>query len=353
MSNERESQWTKTILGSDASLHDAIRVLNEASLRIALVLDEDRKLKGTISDGDVRRAILNGKQLDTSVDQVMNRNAIVAGENERSEIVIELMQLNGIHQIPIQDQTGTIIGLHIWDELNSVTLRPNSMIIMAGGRGIRMMPNTEICPKPMLTVAGKPILEHILMRAKKEGIHDFVISINYLGHVIEDYFANGEKWGVSISYIREEQPLGTAGSLSLIKKRNEHPLIVTNGDVLTDIKYGEMLAFHEVKKAFSTMAVHMHSIQNPYGVVTLNKFEIVNYEEKPVYRSFINAGVYVLNAKALDFLEENVRCDMPDLLLRIRDAGQQLLAFPTHENWIDVGRHEDLEHANKTISSKL
>jgi NDP-sugar pyrophosphorylase family protein len=216
-----------------------------------------------------------------------------------------------------------------------------------------MMPNTEICPKPMLAVAGKPILEHILMRAKSEGIHDFVISVNYLGHIIEDYFSNGEKWGVSISYIREEQPLGTAGSLSLIKSRSDYPLIVTNGDVLTDIKYGEMLAFHEANKAFSTMAVHMHSIQNPYGVVTLKKFEIVNYEEKPVYRSFINAGVYVLNVEALDFLEENVSCDMPDLLQRIRNAGYQLLAFPTHENWIDVGRHEDLEHANKTISSKL
>jgi dTDP-glucose pyrophosphorylase/predicted transcriptional regulator len=353
MNNEIERLWTKTILRSDASVHDAIRVLNEASLRIALVLDENRKLLGTISDGDVRRAILDGRQLDISVTHVMNRNAIVVSENETRETVLELMQLNGIHQIPIHDQSSAIVGLHIWDELNSVTLRPNVMMIMAGGRGTRLMPNTEDCPKPMLTVSGKPILEHIIVRAKKEGIHNFVISINYLGNVIESYFLKGDKWGVSISYVKEEHPLGTAGALSLLKLESEYPLIVTNGDVITDIKYGEMLAFHEDNQAFSTMAVYMHSIQNPYGVVTLNKFQIVNYEEKPVYRSYINAGVYVLNAEALDFLDENVTCDMPDLFQRIRDDGRTLLAFPTHENWIDVGRHEDLEHANRTISSKL
>jgi len=217
---------------------------------------------------------------------------------------------------------------------------------MAGGKGVRLRPFTENCPKPMVTVAGKPMLEHILERGKLEGFNHFVLAIHYLGHMIEDYFGNADRLGVRIDYLREQSPLGTAGALSLLNPRPDAPFVVTNGDVLTDIRYGELLDFHMRHNASATMAVRLHEWQHPFGVVQTKGVEIVGFEEKPIARTHINAGVYVLEPDALSVLEDGAPCDMPTLFERLQAKMKRTVAYPMHEPWLDVGRPDDLSRAN-------
>jgi NDP-sugar pyrophosphorylase family protein len=201
----------------------------------------------------------------------------------------------------------------------------------------------------MLPVLGKPIIEHIIERAKAEGFRNFVLSISYLGEMIQDYFGNGERLGISIDYLRESSPLGTAGSLSLFEKRPEAPFVVTNGDVLTDIRYRELLDFHVRHSADASMAVRLHEWQHPFGVVNIDGLEIVGFAEKPIARSHINAGVYVMSPVALDHLVKNERCDMPKLFERLQAQQMRTIAYPMHEPWLDVGRPDDLVLA-QTVS---
>jgi NDP-sugar pyrophosphorylase family protein len=224
------------------------------------------------------------------------------------------------------------------------------MVIMAGGMGTRLRPHTENCPKPLLQVAGKPMLEHIIDRAKLEGFSHFVLAIHYLGHMIEDHFGNGERLGVRIDYLREQSPLGTAGALGLLNPRPEAAFVVTNGDVITDIRYGEMLDFHIRHDAVATMAVRVHEWQHPFGVVQTKGVEIVGFQEKPVARSHINAGVYALEPDALSVLSAETHCDMPALFERLQAQAKRTVAYPMHEPWLDVGRPHDLAAARSNAS---
>jgi len=222
----------------------------------------------------------------------------------------------------------------------------HAMVIMAGGRGTRLWPHTEHCPKPMLPVAGTPMLERIIERAKAEGFRHFVIAIHYLGHMIEKYFADGDRWQVQIEYLREESPLGTAGALTLLSPPPDRPFVVSNGDVLTDIRYGELLDFHVRHQAAATMAVRLHEWQHPFGVVRTKGVEIVGFEEKPVSQTHVNGGVYALDPLALRALHRSEACDMPMLFERLQAQGLRTVAYPMHEPWLDVGRLDDLRKAN-------
>jgi len=225
------------------------------------------------------------------------------------------------------------------------------MVIMAGGMGTRLRPHTENCPKPLLPVAGKPMLEHIIEHAKLEGFSHFVLAIHYLGHMIEEHFGNGERLGVQIDYLREQSPLGTAGALGLLNPRPDAAFVVTNGDVITDIHYGELLDFHLRHNAAATMAVRVHEWQHPFGVVQTQGIEIVGFEEKPVARTHINAGVYALEPDALNALAADTRCDMPALFERLQEQSKRTVAYPMHEPWLDVGRPDDLERARSNHAS--
>lgn len=259
---------------------------------------------------------------------------------------MQLMVANKVQQVPVVDGGHRVVGLHLWDELTTSPARPNLMVIMAGGIGKRLLPHTENCPKPLLPVAGKPMLEHIIERAKLQGFSRFVLAIHYLGHMIEDYFGDGSRLDVHISYLRETEPLGTAGALGLLDPAPDAPFVVTNGDVLTDIHYGELLDFHVRHDATATMAVRVHEWQHPFGVVQTQGIDIVGFEEKPVARTHINAGVYALAPDALDSLVRDARCDMPTLFERLQKPGQRTVAYPMHEPWLDVGRPEDLAKAD-------
>ena len=339
--------WRKTLLPLGSSLQQAIRNLDQSGLKIVLVVSEENKLVGALSDGDIRRAILKGFSLSEPVDKAINTNPLVVPPELSGTLVSQLMLANKIQQVPVVDPQGLVVGLHVWDSILSTSVHENPMMIMAGGQGTRLRPHTEYCPKPMLEVSGKPMLEHIIERAKVDGFRNFVISLHYLGHMIEEYFGEGDRHGVSIRYLREQSPLGTAGCLSLLDQHPTLPFIVTNGDVLTDVSYSEVLAFHICHNAVATMAVRQYEIQNQFGVVRTKGLEIEGFEEKPVYRSHINAGIYVLNPEALDFLQYGQHCNMPTLFERIRDHSGRTIVYPMHEPWLDVGRPDDLLAAKK------
>jgi len=346
--NSSEQLWRQAILMTDATIGDAIRNLDQVAIKIVLVCNQAGILEGTVSDGDIRRGLLKGLNMDSPVLSVTHRNALVVPPDFSREMVIQLMVANKIHQIPVLDEERHVIGLYLWDEITSPPARPNLLVIMAGGMGTRLRPHTENCPKPLLPVAGKPMLEHIIERAKQEGFNQFVLAIHYLGHMIEDYFGNGERLGVQINYLREEAPLGTAGALSLLNPMPDAPFVVTNGDVMTDIRYGELLDFHIRHAAAATMAVRVHEWQHPFGVVQMQGVDIVGFEEKPTARSHINAGVYALDPAALDVLTVDNRCDMPTLFERLQAQTKRTVAYPMHEPWLDVGRPDDLKKANST-----
>lgn len=342
-----EQRWRKAIVNTDTTIAAVIQNLNEVSLKIVLVINADGVLEGTISDGDIRRGLLKGLNLSSPITDIIHRNALVVPPELSRNLVMQLMVANKLQQIPVVDAQHHVVGLHLWDQLSTPPSRQNTMVIMAGGMGKRLLPHTENCPKPLLLVAGKPMLEHIIERAKAEGFSHFVLAIHYLGYMIEDYFGNGAKWGVQIEYLREDSPLGTAGALSLLYPQPDAPFVVTNGDVITDIRYGEILDFHVRHGASATMAVRVHEWQHPFGVVQTQGIDIVGFEEKPVARSHINAGVYVLEPQALDVLSAAASCDMPTLFERLQTQSKRTVAYPMHEPWLDVGRPDDLLAANK------
>jgi dTDP-glucose pyrophosphorylase len=341
-----EGIWRKAILPVNATIQQAIRNLDQVAIKIVLVVNEAGKLEGTISDGDIRRGLLRGLDINSPIVSIIHHNALVVPPEMGRETVMQIMFANKIHQIPVVDEHHHVVGLHLWDEITTPPTRSNLMVIMAGGMGTRLRPHTENCPKPLLPIAGKPMLEHIIERAKLEGFSHFVLAIHYLGHMIEDYFGNGERLQVQIDYVREEFPLGTAGALGLLKQRPHAPFVVTNGDVITDIHYGELLDFHIRCAAAATMAVRVHEWQHPFGVVQTQGVVIVGFEEKPVARSHINAGVYVLDPNALSVLSADAHCDMPTLFERLQAKGMRTVAYPMHEPWLDVGRPDDLYRAN-------
>lgn len=347
-----DERWRQALLTAHSTIEQAIRNLDRVAIKIVLVVSDTGELEGTISDGDIRRGLLKGLDLKSPIASVIHRNALVVTPEIARDVVMQLMVANKIHQIPVVDEHHNVIGLHLWDEITTPPIRSNLMVIMAGGMGLRLRPYTENCPKPLLLVAGKPMLEHIIESAKSEGFSHFVLAIHYLGNMIEDHFGNGESLGVRIDYVREQSPLGTAGALGLLNPRPDIPFVVTNGDVITDIRYGELLDFHIRQSAAATMAVRVHEWQHPFGVVQTKGVDIIGFEEKPVARSHINAGVYALDPYSLSVLSADAHCDMPVLFERLQAKGHRTVAYPMHEPWLDVGRPVDLIAARLDSNSE-
>ena len=333
----------ESILTSDKKLKHVVKSLNESETKLVLCIGEASELIGTLTDGDVRRGLLNGMGMQTSILEIVNKNPVLAGPNTTKENVDELMDRYSISYVPVVSSDQQLLGLHVKGVVSQVTKKSNlTMIIMAGGKGVRLRPLTDACPKPMLEISGKPMLQHIIERAKEQGFSRFIITVNYLAEMITDYFGNGSNFGIEIEYIFEQEPLGTAGALSLIKNLPDDVFVVTNGDVMTDLNYSDLAEFCKSKSAIGAMAIKIHEIVNPFGVVELDGIFVSNFKEKPSYISYINAGVYALSPVAVDYLELNSVCDMPTLLERIRSSGCPIIGYPMNEPWLDVGRHKDL-----------
>jgi dTDP-glucose pyrophosphorylase len=350
--NSRDENWKKTLVLETATIQDTISCLDKAAMQIVMVVNPHQQLIGTITDGDIRRALLNGLMLDSPIDTIIQREAFVVPESMEQEIILKIMSANSIRQIPIIDENRQVVGLHTWENLTVKSNLGNPMVIMAGGLGTRLHPITQKCPKPLLPVYGKPIMEHILVRAIAEGFCHFYVSVNHLSHMIEDYFGDGNKWGVEIEYIREDKPLGTAGALTNLKDIVSVPFVVTNGDVLTHMRYSEFLDFHINHHADATMAVRVYEWQNPFGVVNIDGLDIIGLEEKPIDKSHINAGIYVLDPAAFECLKPQEKCDMPTLFDRIRNLGNRTVAYPMHEPWLDIGRPDDFERAENYFNNE-
>jgi dTDP-glucose pyrophosphorylase len=344
--------WRRALLPPDATIEQAVRNLVETGLQIVLVTNGDGVLQGTVTDGDIRRGLLRGLDLGSPIEGVLHRDAFVVPPGLGKDSVLRLMEANHFHQLPVVDVERKIVGLHLWDRVTAPVPRDNPMLIMAGGQGSRMRPHTENCPKPLLLVDDKPILEHILERARAEGFQHFVLAVHYLGHMIEDYFGDGTRWDVAIRYIHEPMPLGTAGALALLTPRPALPFLVSNGDVLTDINYGKLLDFHVRQGAAATMAVRLHEWQHPYGVVRTDGIDIVGFEEKPIARTHVNAGIYALDPMALDHVQPGTPCDMPALFEHVAARGRRTIVYPMHEPWLDVGGPDDYELAKNRNREK-
>ena len=339
-------EYQRTLLRPDESIRAAIRIIDSSTIQIALVVDASHRLLGTVTDGDVRRGILNGVSLDDKVERIMNTVPITRRVTDDRKVFFSKMRLKKIRQIPVIDDAGCLVGLDTEDEFLAPTEKDNFVVLMAGGLGTRLKPLTESCPKPMLRIGGRPILETILLNFIEFGFRRFFISVNYMSSVIKSHFGNGSDWGVEVNYINEDQRLGTAGALSLISEKTSNPIIVMNGDLMTKINFSQLLDFHSEHRAKATMCVREYDFQVPYGVVKIDRHNITAIEEKPVLRLFVNAGIYVLEPEILDIIPKNLFFDMPTLFDDLISSGHEAIAFPIREYWLDIGHMEDFERAN-------
>lgn len=329
------------------SVIDALRIINFGSAQIALVVDLRLRLLGTLTDGDIRRGLLNGETLESPVELLMNRSFRFVCTGLDQAVVLEMMRREVLHQIPVLDEQGRVVELLLLQDLLKPSKLPNAAVIMAGGKGTRLRSHTEHCPKPMLPVDGKPILEILLEQCIASGFRQFYLSVNYLKEQITDHFQDGRRWGVSIDYLVEDEPLGTAGSLQLLPGSVQDPFLVLNGDVLTRLNPSQLLSFHIEHESAATMCVREHVMTVPFGVVQTKGVELAGFEEKPSYRQLVNAGVYLIDPKLLPLLPPHQATDMPTLLQNAQQAGHRVAVCPIHEYWIDVGRPETLQQANQ------
>lgn len=337
----------------NATLLEVMEVISSGAKRVALVIDETGRLLATVTDGDIRRGILRGVQLDKPIVDVMQTNFASVSIAEGRDAARRFMQERSLHHVPILDPNGRLIDLVHVNDITGIARRETQVILMAGGLGTRLRPLTENVPKPMLLVGGRPILEVILNNLMEQGFHKFTLAVNYKAEMIEKYFGDGSEIGASIDYLREDKRMGTAGALSLLSVRPNAPFIVMNGDLLTTLKFGPLVDFHTQTGSRATMCAREFSMQVPFGVVDFDGTRFRSIVEKPVHSHFVNAGIYVLSPDALDLLETDKPCDMPDLFDRISNSDGHSSVYPVAEYWIDVGRLDDLERARVEFDDGL
>jgi dTDP-glucose pyrophosphorylase len=333
------------IVSEETPLIETLRRIDQGNLQLAIV-ERDGKIVGTVTDGDVRRALLSGVGLDASVDLVMNRTPITAPVGISNAGALNLMSRHSIHQLPIVDADGKVIEVKLIDDLTLAQQSDHWVVLMAGGLGSRLKPITDDLPKPLIRVGDKPILETVLTGFVKAGFGKFFISVNYKAEMIREYFGDGSAWGVDISYLEENERLGTAGALSLLPERPTQPFFVMNGDLLTTVNFEQMLKYHREHQAFSTVCIREHSVTVPFGVIDFDDHRLLGIREKPTQKFFVNAGVYLLDPGILDLVAANEVIDMPTLIERTIADGKQSVVFPLREYWIDVGRLDDLQRAS-------
>ena len=337
---------SRCVVPDTASVKSVVENLTSSGLRLSLVVSPAGALLGIVSDGDIRRGLLAGEGLDSPATAVMNRSFAFAPSAAPVPELKRIVRSREVTHLPLVDQDGKLAGLFIDQPDERGTGRDNTVVIMAGGVGMRLRPLTENTPKPMLPVGGKPMVQHTIEALRSEGFANFVLAINYLGDQIESHFGDGSDFGIDISYVREAQPLGTGGALSLLEGNFQSPILVVNGDVMLSAKISEMLDFHNQSGGELTVGVKLLETQIPYGVVDVDGSRILGIKEKPVYRDFVNAGVYVVNPGLLGQVPHDEKFDMTDLLEKVIEISTAT-AFPLHESWIDLGRHEDLLRARE------
>ncbi len=345
----RKKEITNCLLKKNSTIKDAIVNLSKSAMQISIVLDNDNKLFGLLTDGDIRRALLKGFDLNDKIDNIIKKNPLLIKKDSDAQSAAMLMSSKALMHLPVINSDKSIFGLYAINDYQNKQIIKNHIIIMAGGLGKRLRPYTNNCPKPMLKIFGKPILEHIINNLVLQGFRNITISVNYLRRSIVSYFGDGKKFGIKIDYIKEKNPLGTIGSLSLFKKKNTKPIFVINGDTITNIDLSEMLNFHLKNKANATMASKVITNSNPYGVIQTKGIDIVNFKEKPIDRIYVNAGIYIFSQSILKNLKKKTKKDAPEFFLELKKKNKKIIIFPAHEEWKEIGT---LENFKKFTSKK-
>lgn len=343
-------------LNIQSSVQEAINILNNG-FRACILVDEKRVISGIVTDGDVRRGLLKGIQLDSSVTKISNMKPFTINESQEESKIIDQLRKSNHVVAPVGDDSGRLVGLVKLEDIDTLhaeeeEIKHNTQVlIMAGGFGKRLRPLTNNIPKPMVKVQNKPILQLIIESFKRQGFINFAISVNYLADVIKNYFEDGKNFNINISYVEENEPLGTAGSLSLLDKSSKN-IIMINGDILTKINFKEVLNFHKKNKADITICSKQYVYQLPYGDIELDSnFNVQGVVEKPINQFIISAGAYVLKSSIQDLIEKNEYLDMPDLINRALKKNLKVKSFLIHEDWIDIGLPSNLQEANKNFTS--
>jgi len=351
------TELERVTVNPDNSVRKVMECIDQSARGIALVLDEQRHLIGTVTDGDIRRAILAGMNLDLSISELLQQRqpgfasgAITAPLGTDDTTLLHLMSENDVRHIPLVDEHGCVADISFLTELVKEYELPLRALVMAGGQGSRLRPLTEELPKPMLPVGNKPLLQLIVEQLKQAGIRQVNVATHYKGDVIAEHFKNGEAFGVDIRYVKEDQPLGTAGALSLLEEVDE-PLLVMNGDILTRVDFRALLHFHREHKADLTVCVRQYEFNVPYGVIDADGVNVKGISEKPVVRNFINAGIYLLNPQVRKLIPNGQPYDIPDLIDRLINEQRTVVCFPIREYWLDIGKVDQYDQAKADIAA--
>lgn len=346
--------WESVLISPQATLHEAMSTLDRGGLQIAVVVDEGRHVLGTLTDGDIRRALLRQLPMSTPAHEVMGHSPQTARASASKEEVLAQMERRRLLHIPIVDEQSRIVGIQTLHDLLHPKRRDNAVFLMAGGFGKRLQPLTDHCPKPLLNVGDKPILEIIIENFVAAGFRRFFISTHYRPEMIRERIGDGSRWNIEVEYVHEDEPLGTGGALGLLpKNRIREPMFMMNGDLLTNLDFNKLLDFHDSHDGVATMCVREYEHRVPYGVIESDGLRVMSMVEKPAYRYFINAGIYVLSPDVLDAVTPGQSIDMPTLLEQRMTAGEQINMFPVHEYWLDIGRMEDFQRAQDEVAGVL
>jgi dTDP-glucose pyrophosphorylase len=337
------------VIPDTASLRDAMLAIDANWREVVMIQDQSERIIGIITDGDIRRGLLDGLPMSATAVEIMSRDFISVSLDTDRAAVLDLMKAVRIRHVPVIDEAKCLVGIHFFEEIIGASVRPNSAVIMAGGKGTRLRPITEHCPKPMVMVAGRPILERIVLHLVGNGIRHIYLAINYLGHMIEDYFGDGSSFACRIEYLREQTELGTGGALSLLPDNLQHPLFVLNGDQINRIDVQGMLNRHFEANADATMSVGAYQHEVPYGVVHQQGGRLQRLEEKPVLNMLINRGVYVLNPSVLTLIPKAQFFPITELYDCLLRQDKTVVTHFSEEDWIDVGRPDDLQRANGVV----
>ena len=334
-------------LRQNATIKEALEIIDSGAMQIALVVDDNDKLLGTLTDGDIRRGILMGLDLDSSIETIVFKEPAVAKISSTKEEILKIALSKKLHQIPIVDDNGIVLDLKEIEELVEPKIKTNRVILMVGGLGTRLRPLTQDMPKPMLKVGNKPILQTIVEKFAEYGFVNITMCVNFNASIIRDYFGDGKEFGVNIDYVLEQKRMGTAGALSLLKERPSEPFFVMNGDLLTNVNFEHIFNYHMLNKATATMCVREYDYEVPYGVVKMNDNKIIEIAEKPVQKFFVSAGIYMLSPEILDLIPQDEFYDMPALFEKLIKLSKNVISFPIREYWLDIGRMEEYQRANE------
>ncbi|HBE77706.1 MAG TPA: alcohol dehydrogenase [Firmicutes bacterium] len=341
-----KDELKKFIVKADQSIRQAMETITNNWHEVALVENENGQIIGVVTDGDIRRGLLRGLSLDSLVVEIIKKDYIAVGPKEGRAIVLDMMKALSIRHIPIIDPQKRLLGIHFLQDLIGTAVKPNIAVIMAGGKGTRLLPLTQNCPKPMIKVAGRPILERLILHLVGFGITKIYIAIHYHGEMIESYFGDGSAFGCTIEYLREKEMLGTGGALSLLSEQLQHPFIVMNGDLVTQVNIADLLEFHNQMKVAATITGRTYQLEIPYGIIETVAQKLVDLQEKPLVHYLINAGIYVFNPEILSLIPHDQYFTIIRLFEIMLEKKISVGVYAINEEWIDIGMHHELQRAN-------